>query len=31
VCLTPPGSAGPWTSGDGGATSFESWFWISKP
>jgi hypothetical protein len=30
VCLTPPGVAGPWTSGDGGATSFESWFWIAK-
>jgi hypothetical protein len=31
VCLTPPGVAGPWTSGAGGATSFESWFWIAKP
>lgn len=29
-CLSPPGAAGPWTSGDGGATSFESWFWIAK-
>jgi hypothetical protein len=30
VCLVPPGG-GPWTSGAGGATNFESWFWIGKP
>jgi hypothetical protein len=31
VCVAPPGGAGPWTSGAGGATSFESWFWIRRP
>jgi hypothetical protein len=30
LCLTPPGGAGPWTSGAGGATNFESWFWIKR-
>jgi hypothetical protein len=33
VCLTPPGSVGPWMSGTGAGsvTNFESWFWIGKP
>jgi len=31
VCEVPPGGIGPWTSGAGGAVSFESWFWIDKP
>lgn len=30
VCLAPPGG-GPWTSGAGDATTFESWFWIARP
>ena len=28
VCAAPPGRFGPWTSGNGGAGSFESWFFV---
>jgi hypothetical protein len=30
-CAAPPRSRGVWTSGDGGAANFESWFWIGQP
>jgi len=30
VCVAPPGGIGPWTSGAGGATTFESWFWVAQ-
>jgi hypothetical protein len=31
VCAAPPRGTGVWTSGDGGAANFESWFWIGQP
>jgi hypothetical protein len=30
VCVHPPDHPGPWLSGAGGATNFESWFWIGR-